>query len=453
MEQGGLFKTPISVSALTRSARMFLEQRFPLQWIAGEISNFTRAASGHWYFTLKDANAQVRCTFFKSRNQWLDWLPRDGMAVEVSALVTLYEARAEFQLNVQEIRLAGHGALYLAFERLKAKLAAEGLFATERKRPLPALPRCIGIITSPAAAALRDVVTTLRRRMPMASVILYPTPVQGEGAAQSIAAAIALASARDECDVLIVCRGGGSLEDLWCYNEEVVARAIVAARMPVISGIGHETDFTIADFVADLRAPTPTGAAELASAQIGELVARLKESERRMRRAQRYVIEKNQQTLDHLTRRLVDPRTRIASQHEHLQALARRARRALRESLRSKAQDLRWLAHRQHAAAPDLRAWRQRCMQLAMRAESLVRAAFARGTARLETAQARLEILNPEHVLKRGYALVLNENRRPVTDATQMKPGDRIAIRFARGSASARIEATDGGDEPQPVPT
>lgn len=452
MEQGGLFKAPISVSALTRNARMFLEQRFPLQWIAGEISNFTRAASGHWYFTLKDPNAQVRCTFFKNRNQWLDWLPRDGMAVEVSALVTLYEARAEFQLNVQEIRLAGHGALYLAFERLKAKLAAEGLFAAERKRPLPALPRCIGIVTSPAAAALRDVVTTLRRRMPMANVILYPTPVQGEGAAQSIAAAIGLASARDECDVLIVCRGGGSLEDLWCYNEEVVARAIAAARVPVISGIGHETDFTIADFVADLRAPTPTGAAELASAQTGELVVRLRQLQRGMNRAQLHNIEKNQQTLDHLTRRLVDPRARIALQRERLRALARMAHRALQESLRSKTKDLRWLAHRRQAAAPDLRARHARCARFGLRAESLVRAALAHSVARTETAQARLETLNPQHVLQRGYAIVLDEDARPVTSAAQLKPKDAVAIHFARGSANARIEAIHDSDEPGRLP-
>lgn len=440
MDQGGLFNAPISVSTLTRSARMFLEQRFPLQWIAGEISNFTRAASGHWYFTLKDADAQVRCTFFKSRNQWLDWLPRDGMAVEVSALVTLYEARAEFQLNVHAIRLAGHGALYLAFEQLKTRLAAEGLFATERKRALPALPKCIGIITSPAAAALRDVVTTLRRRMPMASVILYPTPVQGDSAAQRIAAAIELASRRNECDVLIVCRGGGSLEDLWCYNEEIVARAIAAARMPVISGVGHETDFTIADFVADVRAATPTGAAELASAQVGELVARLKNFQRAISRAQLHIIEKNQQTLDQLTRRLVDPRTRIALQRERLQTLARAAQRAMRDLLRHKVRDLQWLGQRQQAAAPATRSRQQRCAQLSLRAGALIQAALARTTARLETAQARLDALNPENVLQRGYAIVLDCAAHPVTDVAQLAPGNAVAIRFAHGHADARIE-------------
>ncbi len=256
----------IGVAALNRTARDLLEHALPLMWIRGEVSNFTCAPSGHCYFTLKEAGAQVRCAMFRSRARLLDWQPQNGMQVEVRALVTLFEPRGEFQLNVEAVRRAGLGALYEAFERLKARLAAEGLFDAERKRPLPRFPRAIGIVTSPRAAALRDVLIIIARRMPCIPVLVYPTPVQGTGAGAFIAEAIQAASRRAECDVLIVCRGGGSIEDLWAFNEEIVARAIHACAMPVIAGIGHETDFTIADFVADHRAPTPSAAAETATA-------------------------------------------------------------------------------------------------------------------------------------------------------------------------------------------
>ncbi|MBX9810460.1 MAG: exodeoxyribonuclease VII large subunit, partial [Burkholderiales bacterium] len=236
----------ISVGELNRLAKDVLEQNLPLMWVAGEISNFKRYDSGHCYFTLKDAAAQVDCVMFRHKVQYLEWLPENGMQVEVRACPTLYEARGKFQLNVETMRRAGLGALYEAFEKLKAKLEQEGLFDAARKRPLPAFPRAVGVVTSPQAAALRDVLTTLRRRMPSLPVILYPAPVQGEGAAQKIAQAIATAGARNECDVIIVCRGGGSIEDLWAYNEEAVARAIFACAIPVVSGVGHETDFTIA---------------------------------------------------------------------------------------------------------------------------------------------------------------------------------------------------------------
>ncbi|HTN66510.1 MAG TPA: exodeoxyribonuclease VII large subunit, partial [Burkholderiaceae bacterium] len=255
----------LSVSALNQAVARMLERNFPLTWVAGEISNFTRASSGHWYFTLKDNAAQVRAVMFKGRAQYAGFTPREGDRVEVRALITLYAARGEFQLSVEAIRRAGVGDLYEAFIRLKEKLAAEGLFDAERKRALPRLPRVIGIVTSPQAAALRDILTTLQRRAPHVAVILYPTPVQGVGAAEKIRAAIELAAHRAECDVLLVCRGGGGIEDLWSFNDESVARALVACPMPVVCGIGHETDFTIADFAADLRAPTPTAAAEMAA--------------------------------------------------------------------------------------------------------------------------------------------------------------------------------------------
>ena len=262
---------PLTVTQFNAIARQQIERNLPLLWIAGEISNFTRAPSGHCYFSLKDERAQVRCVMFRSRLQNLEFAPGNGMQVEVRAVPTLYEARGEFQLGVENMRKAGLGALFEKFARLKTKLEAEGIFASERKRPVPRFPRRIGVITSPAAAALRDVLTTLRRRMPSIPVIIYPTLVQGDSARTQIAAAIAIAGARAECDVLILCRGGGSIEDLWAFNEESVARAMVASPIPIVSGVGHETDFTIADFVADARAPTPTGAAELVSPNRVEL--------------------------------------------------------------------------------------------------------------------------------------------------------------------------------------
>ena len=253
----------ITVSELNRMARNVLEQSFPLFWVSGEVSNFTRAASGHWYFSLKDAGAQVRCVMFKGRNSYVDFVPREGDKIEARCTVTLYEARGDFQLTVEFVQRAGLGALFEAFEKLKNKLALEGLFDESGKQTIPKHPKRIGIVTSADAAALRDVLTTLRRRMPNIPVLIYPTPVQGKGAAQWIANAINTAHERAECDVLIICRGGGSIEDLWQFNEEIVARAIANCSIPTISGVGHETDFTICDFVADMRAATPTAAAEL----------------------------------------------------------------------------------------------------------------------------------------------------------------------------------------------
>lgn len=252
----------LSVSQLLRSARDMLERRFPLQWIAGEVSNLRPAASGHLYFTIKDESAQVDCVMFKSRAAVLDWEPADGLRVEVRALVTLYEPRGRFQLNVEGMRRAGLGPLYERFLKLKDKLEREGLFDADAKRPIPEHPAQIGVVTSLAAAALRDVLTTLRRRNPSIPVVVYPAPVQGEGAAAKLVQAFAAANARAECDVLLLVRGGGSIEDLWQFNEESLARAIRASAIPVVVGVGHETDFTIADFAADARAPTPTAAAE-----------------------------------------------------------------------------------------------------------------------------------------------------------------------------------------------
>ena len=307
----------ISVSSLNRLARQRLESAFPLCWVSGEISNLTVAASGHAYFSLKDPQAQVRCVMFRNKAQTLGFRLENGLQVEARVLVSLYEPRGDFQLNVEGMRRAGQGDLYERFLRLKAKLEAEGLFAAERKRPLPAHPRTLGIVTSPQAAALRDVLTTLARRAPHVKVVLYPTLVQGEEAPRQIAAAIETAASRRECQVLLVVRGGGSIEDLWAFNEETVARAVAASPIPVISGVGHETDFTIADFVADRRAPTPTAAAEMASPNRLDLLHRLHGLENRLARRLTQTLEQRMQQLDYLARRLIHPgeRSRTGEQY------------------------------------------------------------------------------------------------------------------------------------------
>ena len=273
----------LGVSTLNRLVRDCLETAFPLVWVGGEISNLTYAASGHVYFSLKDTQAQVRCVMWRSKAQTLGWRLENGQKIEARSLVSFYEPRGEFQLNVEAIRRAGQGDLFEQFLRLKTQLEAEGLFRAEIKRSLPAHPQGIAIVTSPQAAALRDVLSTLQRRAPHIRIDLYPTPVQGEGSARKIADAL-LAAGQSQSDAIILCRGGGSIEDLWSFNEEVVARAIRASRLPVVCGVGHETDFTIADFAADLRAPTPTAAAELLSPNREELLARIKQFEFRLKR-------------------------------------------------------------------------------------------------------------------------------------------------------------------------
>src|SRR5512140_1733273 len=314
----------LSVSQLLRSVRDVLERRFPLQWVSGEVSNLRPAASGHLYFTLKDESAQVDCVMFKGRAAHLDWDLAEGQRVEARALVTLYEPRGRFQLNVETMRRAGLGPLYEKFLRRKEKLQQEGLFDADAKRPIPGHPRQIGVVTSLAAAALRDVLTTLRRRNPSIPVVVYPAPVQGEGAAAKLVQALGAANARAECDVLLLVRGGGSIEDLWQFNEEVLARAIRASAIPVVVGVGHDTDFTIADFAADARAPTPTAAAEMVSPSLDALRGRIAETALRLSRQTARRIEYAMQAVDALARRLVHPAERLRTSRQHLGHLAAR---------------------------------------------------------------------------------------------------------------------------------
>jgi exodeoxyribonuclease VII large subunit len=429
----------MAVSALNQAVARLLERSFPLIWVAGEISNFTRAASGHWYFTLKDSAAQVRAVMFKGRAQFAGFMPREGDKVEVRTLVTLYAPRGDYQLNVEAIRRAGVGNLYEAFLRLKAKLEAEGLFEPGRKRPVPTFARCIGVVTSLQAAALRDVLTTLQRRVPHVRVIIYPTPVQGEGAALKIAQAIATASARAECDVLLVCRGGGSIEDLWSFNDETVARTIAASPVPVISGVGHETDFTIADFAADLRAPTPTAAAEMAAVARNDWLAALESRAGDLRYALTRKLADAAQTLDWLSRRLSSPAAAITHERLKLRGLHARLGHATRIPLTRMEFALQQLRSRLKARLPDTRQARSRVDAHARRISVILERRTTGQRQKLNGLAAQLETLNPQRTLERGYAIVTDAKGKILRDPAELKPRTDVTVRLAAGSAQLGI--------------
>jgi exodeoxyribonuclease VII large subunit len=429
----------LTVSALNQAVARMLERNFPLAWISGEISNFTRAASGHWYFTLKDDAAQVRAVMFRGRAQFAGFMPREGDKVEVRALVTLYAPRGDYQLSVEAIRRAGVGNLYEAFLQLKEKLNAEGLFDPSRKRTLPIFAKTIGIVTSPQAAALRDILTTLRRRAPHVHVILYPTPVQGEGAAQKIAQAINTASSRGECEVLLVCRGGGSIEDLWSFNEEVVARAIAGCAMPVVSGVGHETDFTIADFAADLRAPTPTAAAEMAAAPREDWLTTLEAHADDLVRAMQRRLSDASQTVDWLSRRLVSPSAYIAHERLKLRGLHAGLAHATRMPLNRARFALTHLQTRLFAQAPDVAPRRARVKDHARCIAALMTTQTAQRRQALAALTSQLELLNPQRTLERGYAMVIDRKGRLVRSPNELQPRQTVTMRLAEGTAEVGI--------------
>lgn len=441
---GPTFGSPVMpVSLLVSSARLLLERHLGLLWVSGEISGFTRAASGHSYFTLKDSSAQVRCVFFRHKAQGLPFGLRDGLAVEVRATPTIYEARGDFQLGVETVRLAGVGALYEKFLRMKAALEAAGWFDPERKRELPRFPRRVGIVTSRKAAALRDVLTTLQRRYPAAGVVLYPAPVQGAGAADEIAAAIRTANERGEVDVLIVCRGGGSLEDLWAFNEEAVARAVFESGLPVVSGVGHETDFTICDFVADLRAATPTAAATLVVPDRIALLGVAGQLGQRLARAYAHGAGNRAQRVDLAARRLVHPAARLAQQSESTRRLGERLARAFMLQRDTLAQRV---AVAQARLARESRAPMPQAQRLAAASRDLAKAGrdrLERITGSVERLADALAHLNPAAVLDRGYAIVQRGGESVVTDARQLALGESVTLTFARGRAQADVTSVE----------
>jgi exodeoxyribonuclease VII large subunit len=436
-------RDPVTVSALNRAVAGLLARSFPLVRVRGEIANFTRAASGHWYFTLKDATAQVRCTMFRGRNALVDFRPREGDQVDVLAQVGLYEARGDYQLNLESMQRAGLGRLFEEFLRLKARLSGEGLFDDALKRPLPALPRAIGIITSLQAAALRDVLTTLRRRAPYARVVVYPVPVQGDGAGARIAQMLQRVSSRHDVEVALLVRGGGSIEDLWAFNEEAVARAIRASTVPIVVGVGHESDFTIADFAADLRAATPTAAAELVAPDRAAMLEAVAQRLRALRAASRRRADAAQQRLDYALRALAAPRAPLSALASRISGALMRLRHTARHQLS------RRHAVAAHAAQCLARVSPEVGKRMAGTQRRLARlAAVARGSyegrqQRFSALAAALNALDPHAVLDRGYAIAFAPDGRAVHDSRQLTAGERLRLRFARGGAHVRVEDLD----------
>lgn len=436
----------LSVSELNALAKNLLEDHLYGLWIAGEVSNLTRAASGHYYFSLKDPRAQVRCAMFKGAAMRLAKPLKEGDHIEVSGKISIYEARGEFQITVNEVRMVGLGRLYEAYEKLKAQLQLEGVFDVERKQPLPARPRTIGIVTSLAAAALRDVMTTLQRRAPEIPVIVYPTAVQGAGSERQIAQAIQTADARAEADVLIVCRGGGSIEDLWSFNEEPVVRAIEACRIPVVSGVGHETDFTLTDFVADMRAPTPTAAAELVSPNRMETLAKLQTAQGRLKEIlqQRYY-DASQKT-DWLARQIRHPRQKLDEQRRHIQSLAGHLRIAMQQNHRFNAQQLARQNQTLQHFRPNAEAAARETAQFQTGLNKSFALLLAQRRHTLEKQTALLEAISPQHILARGFSVVKNTRGQVVRSADALKHGQKLHIVFAEGETDVRVT----GDSTQP---
>lgn len=429
----------LRVAELTRAINQLLEGNVPLLWVRGEISNLVKAASGHWYFALKDEQAQVRCVMFRNKNQLLDKTVANGTQVEVLAAASLYEARGDFQLTIEQLRPAGLGVLYEQFAQLKQKLQEEGLFDVQRKRALPAFPRRIGIITSPQAAALRDVLTTLKKRLPGVPLVLYPTPVQGAGSAEKIAAAIRQANSRAECCVLIVCRGGGSIEDLWAFNEEVVARAIAASTLPVVSGVGHETDFTIADFVADERAPTPTAAAQRVVPDRLALLQGLRDLAQHLQRAQRNRLQNAMQSLDYLQRRVVHPAEQLQRKTVQLDQLQSRLRRNYAHRLQQQQWQCQLLTRRLRGAGSDFQRMKDRQSHQSARLVQALQTLQQQRQTRLATVAQHLTLLDPRQVLARGYSLVQDGQGQLVSAASQLHVGDALRISFAEGAVEANV--------------
>ena len=442
----------ISVSELNRQAKTLLEDGIPKVWIEGEISNLSRPASGHIYFSLKDDAAQLRCAWFRGRQRGPAINIRDGDQMLAFGKVSIYEARGEYQLIVEQLEAAGEGELRRQFEALKKKLAAEGLFAQARKAELPELPERIGIVTSPTGAAVRDIVTVLRRRFPSVPVIVYPTAVQGEFAPQQIVAAIDIAILRDECDVLIVSRGGGSLEDLWSFNDERVARAIANCPIPVVSAVGHEVDFTIADFVADLRAPTPSGAAELVVPDQAEWLRHLTATSARIATLGQRYLEDRFQALDWLGKRLrqSSPAATVARQRDWLRNLQQVMTAAMRHDLTSRQVSVGNVQARllQHSPRLKVQHGLNRNDRLGQRLQSAGSNLVGRLSVRLKVAARALDSVSPLATLDRGYAIVTDRKSGQVlTDASRASVGSQIRARLATGRLEATVTKTDGNED------
>lgn len=436
-----------TVSRLNTTVRQLLENEMGLVWLSAEISNFTQPSSGHWYFTLKDDGAQVRCAMFRNSNRRVTFRPQHGQQVLVRASITLYEPRGDYQLIIESMHPAGEGLLQQQFEQLKARLAAEGLFDQQFKQPLPDPARQVGVITSATGAALHDVLRVLHRRDPSLPVIIYPTPVQGVDAPAAIVRAIELANQRDECDVLIVGRGGGSLEDLWSFNDERVARAIFASRLPIVSAVGHETDVTIADFVADLRAPTPSAAAEIVSRNQIELLRRLQSQQQRMEMAMDFYIAEQQRRFTRIQHRLQQqhPQLRLARQQTTLFQLQRRLGEAMDQRLRMANRQQDRVLQRLSNQQPQGRILRaqQQMQQWQYRLQQGMEKQLNHNRQRFGNLAAQLEGVSPLATLARGFSVTTDTQGQLVKKTQQLHKGDLLRTRLDDGWVESQVTALE----------
>lgn len=431
--------TSISVSELNRLARSALEKALPLFWVNGEVSNFSRASSGHWYFTLKDRLASVRCVMFRNRNQFVDWQPKDGEHVEVRAQATLYEGRGDFQLTAEAMRHAGQGAQFESFLRLKAKLEAQGIFDASRKRALPSLPRTIGIITSPQAAGLHDVLVTLNQRWPTATVILYPCNVQGDQASSQILAALQIAGQRKECDVLLMVRGGGNLDDMKSFNDEALALGMVTSPIPIVTGIGHETDFTIADFVADQRAPTPTGAAQLATPDRSELQHRQQQVTTRLMKQWQRILESMAQRLAHKTMGLRHPAMSLQIAQGAVEQLRLQMRGASGSILIQQRERIRELVLALSVERSRRAVTLRNVFLVHDRLSTALHVQVERQRRHADRASNHLALLNPNAVLQRGFAIVRTDHGNSIVRSpVDLQHDQHIDIELAAGRIRAK---------------
>lgn len=439
----GLDREVLTVSQLNQRARLLLEDVFPQAWVEGELSNIARPASGHMYFTLKDRNAQVRCAIFKQQASRVRDLLRDGLLVRVRGRVSLYEGRGDYQMILDRVEAAGDGALRLAFEALKTALQAEGLFAQERKQALPKYPQRIGVITSPSGAVLHDIVSVFARRAPHVQLTLIPTAVQGREATVQIVRALALADSA-QYDVLILARGGGSLEDLWCFNEEAVARAVADCQTPIVSAIGHETDVSISDFVADIRAPTPSAAAELLAPDRAELLNRLRSAERQLGLRANEALTRKRIQLQHLRQRLRHPRERLQQHNQRLDDLTLRLQRAIHAQVQRRNQNYNHLQARLAVQHPQeaLTAHQQQLKNLQLRLARATEFNLKQTKQRLHALLQTLHVVSPLATLDRGYSILMTENEQHIIRSVDtVQPAQTVQARLADGYLTLQVQA------------
>ena len=438
-----------TVSRLNSEVRLTLELQFQTLWLQGEVSNFVAAASGHWYFSLKDNAAQVKCAMFKMANRNSSFRPQNGQQVLIRARISVYEPRGEYQLLAEFIESAGAGLLKQQFEQLKAQLQAEGLFSAERKKPLPAQVQRVGVITSPTGAAVRDIVTVLKRRAPGIEVIIYPCQVQGETAAAQLRTMLSKAIQRNEVDVLIIGRGGGSLEDLWCFNDELLCRALAACPIPIVSAVGHEIDFALTDFVADVRAPTPSAAAELVSPDQSHLIDRILQLKNRLAQAQRSRLQHAAPALLNLSQRLIalHPKRRLQQQQQRLDELQLRLTATIKRVFNAAQQRQQYSdkSLRQLSPVKSLRQHSLKLDELQRRLINVQHALLKQRKQQLAALGSQLNTVSPLATLARGYSITFDAKQQVVSNHLQLQPGDKVQVKLAEGGFEAEVIKLTGG--------